>query len=159
MWKCCGKRRKWGSLTSFSYQHYVLCLTHYQTTKFRLFQTEKVCRRQFQIWWKWQKVIQIGRKTLWEKEKLHITSNFSFSQFQKTWGVKRPGASKGVIVWKWVNSLPNNKITDQSKLKALADPKINVTEKLKFVLAVEENIVGKGENAGYQHFLPFPQCY
>ena len=22
-----------------------------------------------------------------------------------------------------------------------------------------ENIVGKGENAGYQHFLLFPQCY
>ena len=22
-----------------------------------------------------------------------------------------------------------------------------------------ENIVGKGENAGYQHFLLFPQCF
>ena len=22
-----------------------------------------------------------------------------------------------------------------------------------------ENIVGKGENAGYQHFLPFPKCF
>ena len=22
-----------------------------------------------------------------------------------------------------------------------------------------ENIVGKGENDGYQHFLPFPQCF
>ena len=32
-------------------QNAVLCgngLTHYQTTTFRLFQTEKVCRRQFQ---------------------------------------------------------------------------------------------------------------
>ena len=37
-------------------------LTHYQTTNFRLFQTERVCRRQFQIWRKWQKVIQTGRK-------------------------------------------------------------------------------------------------
>ena len=37
-------------------------LTHYQTTDFRLFQTKKVCRRQFQIWRKWQKVIQTGRK-------------------------------------------------------------------------------------------------
>ena len=27
-------------------------LTHYQTTNFRLFQTERLCRRQFQIWWK-----------------------------------------------------------------------------------------------------------
>ena len=31
-------------------------------TNFRLFQTERVCRQQYQIWWKWQKVIQTGRK-------------------------------------------------------------------------------------------------
>ena len=37
-------------------------LTHYQTTNFRLFKTERVCRRQFQIWQKWQKVISMGRK-------------------------------------------------------------------------------------------------
>ena len=30
---------------------------------------------------------------------------------------------------------------------------------LKFVLGLVENIVGKGENAGYQHFLLFPQCF
>ena len=46
-------------------QNAVLCvngLTHYQTTNFRLFRTKKVCRRQFHIWRKWQKVIQMGRK-------------------------------------------------------------------------------------------------
>ena len=32
-----------------------------------------------------------------------------------------------------LNSFPINKILDWSKLKALADAKINVTEKLKFV--------------------------
>ena len=37
-------------------------LTHYQTTNFRLFQTKGACRRQFQIWRQWQKVIQTGRK-------------------------------------------------------------------------------------------------
>ena len=31
-------------------------LTLSQTTNSRLFQTEGVCRRQFQIWWKGQKV-------------------------------------------------------------------------------------------------------
>ena len=31
-------------------------------TNFRLFQTERVCRRQFQIWRNWKKVIQTGRK-------------------------------------------------------------------------------------------------
>ena len=58
--------------------HLFFILTHYQTTNFRLFQTERVCRR------KWKKVIQKMaklwvEKTLWEKEKLLVTSNFSFS--------------------------------------------------------------------------------
>ena len=57
------------------------------------------------------------------------------------------------------NSLPNDKIFDWSKFIAFADDKINVTEKLKFVLKMVENIVGKGENAGYQHFLLFLQCF
>ena len=34
-----------------------------------------------------------------------------------------------------------------------------MTEKLKFVLKRLENIVGKGENAGYLHFLLFLQCF
>ena len=34
-----------------------------------------------------------------------------------------------------------------------------MTEKLKFVLERVENIVGKRENAGYQHFLLFPLCF
>ena len=55
-----------------------LSSTHYQTTNFRLCRTERVYRRQFQIWRKWKKVIQTGRKH-WEKEKLVITSSFSFS--------------------------------------------------------------------------------
>ena len=50
-----------------------------------------------------------------------------------------------------INSLPNDKISDWSK--------INVTEKVKFLLERVENSVGKGENAGYQHFLLFPQCF
>ena len=54
-----------------------------------------------------------------------------------------------------INSLTlyqKTKIFDRSKFKAFADNKINVTEKLKFVLGRVENIVGKGENAGYQFF-------
>ena len=56
------------------------------------------------------------------------------------------------------NPLQNDKFLNWSKLKALADNKINVTEKFEFVLGRVENIVGKGENAGNQHFLLFPQC-
>ena len=34
-----------------------------------------------------------------------------------------------------------------------------MTEKLKVILGRVENIVGKEENAGYQHFLLLPQCF
>ena len=37
-------------------------LTLSQMTKFRLLQTERLCRRQFQIWWKWLKVLQTSIK-------------------------------------------------------------------------------------------------
>ena len=52
---------------------------------------------------------------------------------------------------KGFNSLPLDKFLDCSKLKALADDKINVT-KFKFGLGRVENIMGKGENAGYNVF-------
>ena len=58
------------------------------------------------------------------------------------------------ILWIF-NSLTNDKIMDWSKFKAFADDKLNVPEKLKFVSGRVENIAGKGENAGYQHFLLF----
>ena len=38
-------------------------------------------------------------------------------------------------------------------MKAFADDIIKVPVKMEFVLDTVENIVGKGENAGYQHFL------
>ena len=49
-----------------------------------------------------------GQKTLWEKEKLLVTSNFSFSHsvFKKACF---PEVLKGVIVWEWVNPFPNDK--------------------------------------------------
>ena len=64
-----------------------------------------------------------------------------------------------MIIFCKLNSLPNGKIFDWSKLKAFTDDKIKVNEKLKFGLRRIENIVRKGENAGYQHFLLFPQCF
>ena len=44
-------------------------------------------------------------------------------------------------------------------MTAFADNKTNVTQKLRFALGRVENIVGKGENAGYQHFLFSLQCF
>ena len=57
------------------------------------------------------------------------------------------------------NFLPNNKILDWSKLKAFADDKINVNQKLNFVLGRVENIVGNGEIAHYKQFLLFPSVF
>ena len=45
------------------------------------------------------------------------------------------------------------------KLKAFADDKLDVAQIVKFALDREENILGKGENAGYQHFLIFLKCF
>ena len=78
------------------------------------------------------------------------------------------------------NPLPNNKLSDVTKLKAFADDKLkgakmtiflyvraentvgkgffSMWEKI-FLYDRAENTVGKGENAGYQHFLLFPQCF
>ena len=50
-------------------------------------------------------------------------------------------------------------ILDKSQLKGFADSNMNVTSKFKFVFARIENIVGKGGNAGYQHFLLSPQFF
>ena len=71
-----------------------------------------------------------GYKTLWEKEKLLVMSNFSFSQcFQKACF---PGRQKV--------SFCGNGLTTLSEKPF-------------------ENIVEKGENDGNQHFLLFPQYF
>ena len=49
------------------------------------------------------------------------------------------------------SKLTHSQTTNFTLLKELADDKINVTEKLKFVLGREENSVANGENAGYHY--------
>ena len=44
-------------------------------------------------------------------------------------------------------------------MKAFADDKLNVPQNIKFVFHKLENIVGEGENAGNQHFFPFPTVF
>ena len=58
-----------------------------------------------------------------------------------------------------LNSLSNNKILVLSKFKAFADYSLNVAKWQEYVFDRVENIVGKGENAGYQHYLLFPQSF
>ena len=50
------------------------------------------------------------------------------------------------------------KFLEKSKLKAFADNKLNIAKTKISPFDREENNVGKGENASYQHILLFPQC-
>ena len=73
----------------------------------------------------------IGEETLWEKEKLLVSSNFSFSR----------SVFKGLV-------------QQTCKNQGLFGKGLTTPREKPF-----ENIVGKGENAGNQHFLLFPPCF
>ena len=51
------------------------------------------------------------------------------------------------------------KIWNVTKLKVFADDKFNIDKMTISLLDKLENTVGKGENAGYQHFLLFPTVF
>ena len=65
----------------------------------------------------------------------------------------------GLQYIKALNSLSSDKILDWSKLKAFADNKMKLAKMVIFVFGRAGNIMGKGENAGYQHFLLFETCF
>ena len=44
-------------------------------------------------------------------------------------------------------------------MKVFADGKLNAAIIMISLFDGVEHTVGKGENAGYQHFLLFPQCF
>ena len=60
---------------------------------------------------------------------------------------------------KGLNPSPDDRILNGSSLRVFADDKMYAIKNIKFVYHRMENIVGKGENAGYQHFLLFPKCF
>ena len=57
------------------------------------------------------------------------------------------------------NPLPNDKILDETKFRAFGDDNSTFAEIVISVFDRVENVVGKGENAGFQHFLLNPQCF
>ena len=59
----------------------------------------------------------------------------------------------------YFNSLPNDKILDVTKFKEFADDKLSVAKMTIIFCDRLENTLGKGGNAGYQHFLFFPKCF
>ena len=60
---------------------------------------------------------------------------------------------------KWSSPFPNDKILEMTKLKAFTDDKLNIAKMIISLFDRVENTVGKGVNAGYQHFLLSPQCF
>ena len=48
---------------------------------------------------------------------------------------------------------------DYNIFTAFAEDKLNLAKMMISVFDREENIVRKGENAGYQHFLLLKQCF
>ena len=94
------------------------------------------------FWRVWERSLL---KTLWEKEKLLVQaiSPFPtmFSTLSKTeiilvtfnfLSASAFNSDRSKIL-EWVNSLPNNAVHGQSKLRAFADHKINVTQKILFL--------------------------
>ena len=72
-------------------------------------------------------------KTLWEKGKLLVTSNFSFSHSVFKRLVMQTRKKPGLVSEK-ANTLQYDKILDLSKFKEFGDDKIIVVQNLKFVL-------------------------
>ena len=105
-------------------------LTHYQMTNFRLFQAERVCRRQFQIWRKWKKVIQTGRKHCGKRRNCSLWAISPFPTiFSKV-------------------SLCGNGLNDQSSERILAEPLEAQTSHFLFwsVLCYRPSHRGLGKN-------------
>ena len=56
-------------------------------------------------------------------------------------------------------TLSQTTIFSLTKLKPFADNKLNTAKMMISLFDKVENTVGNGENAGYQHFLLFPQSF
>ena len=63
------------------------------------------------------------------------------------------------VISQCFNPLPNEKLSEVTKLKAFADDKLNIVKMVITLFDRVENTVEKGENAGYQHFLLFQQSF
>ena len=85
-------------------------------------------------------------------------SNFSISHsvFKR---LVSQGRQKVLLCGNGLIFSPNDKTWDSAQLKAFADENINVVPSIISVCDGVENILGRVENGGYQHFLLFPQYF
>ena len=99
------------SYISLVRQNAALCgngLNLYQTTNFKRLQSERVYRRQFRIWWKWQKVLKTSRKHLGKRRNYSLRAISPFPtvfskrlvmQTRKNQGLFGKGLKKGYSPW------------------------------------------------------------
>ena len=98
----------------------------------------------------------VKKKILWKKEKMLVTSISSFSHnVFKSLFLKTSNMSfvKKKALWKKDKML----VTSIFSFSHDVFKRLFKTSNLFFTK--EENIVEKGENVGYQHFLLFPHCF
>ena len=67
---------------------------------------------------------------------------------------KMPQCSEGEK--RWINPLKSKRVLALSKLKALTDDNVTISQNSGIFFDRTENNLGKGVNAGNQHFLLFP---
>ena len=114
---------------------------------FGLFETERVCRQQFQMWWKWRKVLQTGRKHCGKRRNCLLWAISSFpTVFSKGLYCRRVKSraclGKGSLFTKQQNFGHN-------QTESICRRQNKCTSNDDFCLSLDRNIVGKGENAGY----------
>ena len=102
-------------------------------------------------------VVKGWKNNVEKKDIVHYEQFLFFQQsFQNTYTADR---LKQGLVLERINPLLNDFFLDWTKSKTFAVNNLNVANILISVFDRVENIVGKGENAGYQHFLLFPHCF
>ena len=130
-------------------------LTRSQTTNFRLFQTQRVCRRQFQIRWKWQKVFQTDRKNCEERRNCSSRAISPFPTVFSFLNTCTVDTYKPGLVWERVKPFKISFVVNDLNHFRIATkispcPIENICRR-----QILGNIVGKGMKAGYQHFFFF----
>ena len=163
--------------------------SHSPLQDFRLVQIETNCRRHFKVHLKWKTSTIKGRNTLWEKEKLLVISNFSFSHnvFHSYFPI---ASCYRMVLWQGENLSKakyfNTGQTAQTmqadilvgcyflqmyltlsqttnfrlfQTEEFADDNFEFDENGRKFTKQVENTVRKGEIARYDQFLLFVQCF
>ena len=94
---------------------------------------------------------QSERGILWQKPSSILRENIG----QARGSNQQPSVLKSNVSYRLSYNGLDDKTLDFSKMKAFAEDKINKVSKIEICSYKVENIVDKGENAGYQHFLLF----